>query len=1041
MKCGVLHAVQQCAKPDKLFIPLQAFFYYGGGSYYHGRGAFRTTAVQRRALPSFFASLFNAASQEGEQEVPKAAIESTPAQPSSWTPTTTTQNHSVSASFCEAGALPRPQRREVRHNQPEIRANAVNSVSAFAQSWGKQRYEFPVGRALRFLRRGQCFFDWTEGQEAIAEWLAVNGKRNMVDDDCVSGTTLGGRVEEGGSPPAMCGAEDEVEQIRKEVSQFTKYHAHHVLVEFKKLRRHLSHHHYQRQQRQRRQHQPTTEEHCDGGASQHRDALPHTTTGSSSQQQSAMPSPRSKLSTQDMEELTRILFAATVLLHLGGLFSVADTHVEPLLEVCFSVTIFLAQDAATVAQQGSGSARRGDALLNSSCTSSNRRDTHLNTEARQKRSQLTPGTLSSVSEGSDVRYAEVRVQTHKADSAPQAFVLQELGRGYLHSLHWSIVHFAAAVQRWGLLEHTRPLQSIRKTQRPYERLLQAHAALLCDLVRRCVDPVVWRELLLLKSGQRAPAAQAAWFLSADEDDYKHFFGSVADVHALTCVPARLQGRRLQLLPMLWLSLLISQLSPHPHHHHRHDPHELSLGKDGHQVAEGSGIVADGQRRAAVATGESQQVDMGSARHAFAALLPLFTKDAGYDVTVWALLHFFFVTSSSVDHGACHLGVTETAASLTETCALLARMEQSGAALELGGGDRVTGMTRAPRQTSFPALSFTPAVQHGIHAHLAHALRRFIDATAAGVPHTSATCPSLSVHARSTLSSLCHTNATRRQLTKGEALVRGYGVPPTTIRRPVQLYRALLNIPLCTLSLPPSPFTQHIRSASPAAQAPSPSLAVTADGVCVVNALLLRVLVQWRADPAAPKQPRREPAIGIPSDTARDTAKGGDAAAVISGGKNKGGALQGVAIAAQVEWERDVFSILQAANHLQQLLHATTATCFHTTGSDSAATALHAALLVPTVQAAARALAEQVGVSLFPRRLAMVKQGRCPLLHTEQLLLLSLDEALQRIIRKDVSGTETEEQLSTGDAGRASLVGTLPRCYQASFSELLACAKR
>ena len=922
---------------------LAAFRCRGNGS--DGGSVFHATALRRRASAPFFSHLFASPSWQ----TAKATREVQPAASSSVAQKAASPLETPPSSSLHGRAARRQERvfDNVRNQTRGIGARR-NCVTVPTPSRESTAYEFPVGRALRYVRQGRLFHLQTEGQEEVEEWLSLHSKQHGIcdEEEEAAEVSYSGDEEDDVQRSSASGEESYEACTWREVSMFTKYHSHHVVVEFKKLRRQLGQQHGKKR---------LAQQHDEKNDLKGR-SLPHTDrTGKSTAAAAQLSAPT--LSLCDIDALTRFLFAATLLLRLGGQYSVADTHVEPLLDVCFSVTIFLAQDAATTAR---------------------------------RRSATQPATS----------------------------LLQHRQQ---HSLHWSIVHFAAATQLWGLLEHASPLQNLHKTQRPYERLLQVHAALLCDLTRKRVDQVVWRELLALKLGRRAPAAQAAWFVASDAHAYQAFLDRTVNTRGEVRVPPRLQQRRLQLLPILWLSLLSAQLT-------RREWHLKGLEKPGAAMQTAG---RDTRETTALLPNEEAEVNWGSARHAFNALLPLFAREAGLDVTSWALMHLLFVPTMEASTGKHCKEDTRERASLTETCALLARVEQSGAAQELGSVLSLDERAAPTRHTASPFLeeasslptssSSSPFLlqvtqqqqqqQQRTCALLGRFLRCFIDeAAAADVLKKSAARAedlprSASSFSRPSVEEAGDLYKERRMAPRGTA------APLTLMRRPVQLYRALLNIPLCTICLPPRPLS-HLRTGLP--QPLSSTLPASVEGVRLANALLLRVLVQWRAETVQPTWQEQPPFATTPSRQAVK-ARPTVAAAVA---------------AARAEWEREVFCIMQAAYHLLQLLDVATAAADAEakTAEDNAASSL--GLLTPTVQAAARALSEQLGGSLLPRRLALVARGDCPLRRTEQQLLQSLDAVLRRILLGEADLVNNSGTTNAEDAA-----GTLPWSYKKAYSDL------
>ncbi|CAC9526319.1 conserved hypothetical protein [Leishmania infantum JPCM5] len=868
-------------------------------------------------------------------------------------------------------------------------------------------YAFPVGRALRYVQLGRRYHGQTEGQSTLYEWLAEMPFPPSAE---AAGPLWGN----GGADVEGCSTsktDTHGPELVAEVSSFAKYHAHHALIEFKELRRRIAEAESCAQVARVGSQRPANS----SPPNRHERAADRNAE-EPSPSSSTSPSPTSSLSPHPLPAhlaaaLTQSLFSVTVLLHVSGLFGVADTHVERLLDVCFSTSIFLAQDSAAAA-----------ALT------------------RRQR-----GNLSAPSSASEFP---------RRHGATAAFVEAPPRSRHLHSLHWAIVHFAAGVQHWGLLEHTSPLQDVGRTQRSYERLLQVHAALLCEQTRRCVDHVLWHELVLLKAGRRAEAARDAWFMGPDAAAYSVLFGAqsnsssscgnAADAGSLARrVPPRLQQRRLQLLPLLWLSLLCSQLQK------RQTP-----------TAQTPSTCA--APHSSPSPPDAEEVTWASARHAFAALLPLFSKDARLDVTAWAALHLLFLphrrarlsnakgAETKMTH-ACTISAPAAAANATlpELCALLARVEREGALLELG-----------------PALP-GPASAHAessAYFHLASFLRCWLDASTA-----RSSVPSSPGTARAELadSSGC--------IHRGDNALNTLQTPMHTAD---QLYRALLNIPLSALFLPsPKPSSgDGLCSASVLAEYAStePSLrkrlSVTAEGARLLNRLLLRVLLQWRSDRRVRRVPQRSGGASARSTSEKLPSAGGVAPiapecsssactpcteSAGSGGRREAieaaqgdrppGALpasqpglpQEMTVSAaesRRQWERELVCVLKATHHLGALITAGAADGVSRDGSSDRGTGLIRAFVAPTAQAVVRALAEQLGRSLLPWRLLLLHCEHVPLTAVELQLLGKLDATLRHVLL-----LYSPQRVRASDAAASTTptdVGSLPMTYRVSMNALM-----
>ncbi|KAG5471067.1 hypothetical protein CUR178_02374 [Leishmania enriettii] len=863
-------------------------------------------------------------------------------------------------------------------------------------------YRFPVGRALRYVELGRRYHDQTEGQADLREWLAeipflppADAMRHLSDS-----WSDGARDYDAPETPAH-GPE-----LVAEASSFAKYHAHHVLIEFKALRRRIGEAKSCAQSARGSLQRPAASlpsSHRKDGAARDTEELSASSTTSFS------PHP---LPTHLAAALTQSLFHVTVLLHVSGLFGVADTHVERLLDVCFSTSIFLAQGAAAAAA------------------------------ATRRQRGSRPGSPSSS-------------EATRQSGASPAVIGASPRSLHLHSLHWAIVHFAAGVLHWGLLEHTSPLQNLERTQRPYERLLQVHAALLCEQTRRCVDHALWHELVLLKAGRRARAARDAWFMGPDAAAYSVLFGDEASSSEpcgnatnarslVRCVPARLQQRRLQLLPLLWLSLLCAQLP-------QREPPTVQISQT---VAAPRGLPF---------RLDEAEVTWASARHAFAAILPLFSKDARWDVTAWAALHLLFLphnerlpNANGVKAGAGQACAVFTAAatanaSLAELCALLARVEHGGAMLELGV--LLPGPTGKRPESS-------------AYFHLAVFLRRWLDAaTASQATSSSRGTPHVGLAGSS------------RRTGRGVSALVPSQAP---LHTPDQLYRALRSIPLSALYLPsptlsPSdrlPYSEVFAEGAAIKPSSQPPLSVTTEGARLLNQMLLRVLLQWRSDRRVRRLRQSSDSGGVPAlSLPQKLSSAGSAEPItpncpqpahmpcpetgVTGGCGEattasqsdsppaarlevslGSPKESIISAAEsrLRWERELVCVLEAALHLGALVNAG-ANCGASRGDSSdRGAALIREFVAPTAQAAARALAEQLGGSLLPWRLLLLHCEGVSLTSAELQLLEALDATLRDVLL--MSPPQRVHASDSENKAPQTAVGALPMIYRVSMNALV-----
>lgn len=756
---------------------------------------------------------------------------------------------------------------------------ATESTSRFAEpllpTQRGSAYIFPVGRALRLVRRGIDFYRCNDGREELVDWMFHALKANVTPDE---DENLSKRHID--SHFSASAASDALLEV---ASSFAKYHCHHLLIHFKAIQRRCT------------------------------AALRHP------RREAAVPlSAASRF--EMIEQLTECVFAASVLLHIGGLYGIAQGHVERLLSICLSCTIFLSQIA---------------------------REEH---RAAAEAAHPTKPT-----------------------------VYDATARRCGHSLHWSIVHFSAGVQLWGLLHHTTSLWNWDRTRLPFERVLQTYAALLCDSTRGSVDISIWQTLLSLKAN-KDHLSGVLWFSGGNSEVAEWYQSSL---HATTSIPPRLQQRRLQLLPLFWLALL------------------LLPGDD----------PADQRYR--------------TARHALKCLLPLFTDDAGIDASAYAILQrLYFSTSvapypsstaitSAIQRGCSAEGPADLSVtagslpSLVEVAALLAQLEGSSMLDDLmttlpqwrGGALTRCQVGHFNLQTLKVTSTTTELKPQRIRRHyLALLLRRWMDARGPTARHG---CPSFVAAMRPTIKNR------------------------TVISTSTHLYRAILNIPLCILYIP-------LESQGPTAGHEQPFYGVTADGAQMAHLLLLRVLLQWRSSGEA------------------------NAVAVAALQRPLAGRPTRV-VHARSQWEREMVMVLKAAHHISNFTAALTEISTKAVlrevshygeplgqsprriqsrqkGFIGCEAGEEVRRVLPTVQMVARALAEQLGHTLLPQRLTLLREGQLDLIGTERQLLCSLDVLLRDVIYCDSGGDD--ERVEVRSSAKGSLMGCLPTKYHCAMRELL-----
>lgn len=209
------------------------------------------------------------------------------------------------------------------------------------------------------------------------------------------------------------------------------------------------------------------------------------------------PTPTGR-SPEDLQKVVDYAFQASVLLHLTALYGVSDKYVESLLDICLSCTIYLSQS--------------------------------LN-EHRHELGKDKPSLR------------------HGCGGRPRK--VDPFLKLRWSSLRWAAVHYSEGVRLWGLLTHPYPLWPMAKPRDAFGRVLQAHVGILTALHATHgsrLTRVTWGLFMAIKSGSAAQArthAVARWFGKID--------GMEGEQQVETFLHRYEQQRRLQLLPMLWLS--------------------------------------------------------------------------------------------------------------------------------------------------------------------------------------------------------------------------------------------------------------------------------------------------------------------------------------------------------------------------------------------------------------------------------------------------------------------------------------------------------
>lgn len=502
-------------------------------------------------------------------------------------------------------------------------------------------YQFPVGRALRYVHRGRRIYARRDGEEylsaLIEECFAAPvptraGKNRSttlsrsweaeVDDGGADGWGEASlEPVGGGAAPAaerawseeassLGSASDALDDQQVEAARrFAQYHCHHVLVSFKKTRAAWK---------------------AADHSKQDQAGCRSTFTASTSSATSGAPSSsfQSVRSADEIVALMRYVFEASVLLHLSGLFGVGDKYVESMLEVCFSASVMLSQAVQHMVKR-KDPGQQGDATA----TTVRRRDGG----GRHRRAHRGGG-VNGIKAAPPSPPLEQLLRPHSSSSANAVVTIQE---GW-NSLHWAVVHYCEGVRLWGLLDYGQPLFPPDRARVPFVRLVQATASLLTSFGSPALPRERWLQCAALCQSHSKARATAQWF--GEEDpvhrgaNATHTHGVVAD--AAPAVSAFMQQRRLQALPLLWLSLL----STYVHRTMTAAPPRARGASDGAAFA-------------------LPVLTWRCPRHAFLRLLPLFGGEAKGERLLWSLALVLYT------------GAGRNPASHVELAAMLSVMER------------------------------------------------------------------------------------------------------------------------------------------------------------------------------------------------------------------------------------------------------------------------------------------------------------------------------------------------------------------------------
>ncbi|CCW60400.1 unnamed protein product [Phytomonas sp. EM1] len=692
-------------------------------------------------------------------------------------------------------------------------------------------------------------------------------------------------------------------RVVEEASRFVAYHCHHVLTDFRFNRKTWFNQH-KRQQRQ---------EHPERG-----NPPPGTT----------LPGLSHSYSAAELGMLMDYAFQASVLLHLTGLYEVGEKYLEPLLDVCLSVSIFLSQ--------AHNFSRHNIA---------------------QKRNRESRGT------GYDV-------------------LLDPSLNPHWDSLRWAVVHYCEAVRLWELLDHTAPLFSVDRTREPFGRLLQAHAG----LITQTLGPQGflredWNHFMLLRAGsenQKRSMAIAQWF---GEFGYRH--GSAPNEEGGPGVSSSSpfclfsQQRRLQLLPKLWLTMLGAHIqrgetAPQLLNNHPSDNCAKLLDSlDGVRSYPDKREIRD----------PAKAVTWCAARHSLLHLLPLFSREAKADASLWALLQLFYVGSDR-----CRSGRVELAA-------LLSSLERHGMMRDF-----------VPSSSTYTVLNNSSGTNR-----VRFLLQRWLRSRSCCSP-----APSPQV-----------------DLGLSEPLI-------TTL---TGMYVAFTKLPLCVLLLTPEE-GQNIHGSKPS---PKPTVVTNStasgfDGLHFLNVLLYRILIQWRS--SGSNSTVRGAGLSMLSQRFQRFFR--DRSVVANDSGNRAVALS-KHIQIRSECCAELVFMLRAARCLHRLhqciirmQHQKTNWSWKQAGGSSdegakgGAFGMAGALLL-VIEAATRGFAMQLGEVVFPLYLAALQESvESTLSAMERDLLEALHTILTNILVRSSAKDAQEADASAIFRGRE---GDIPSTYYEGIEAL------
>ncbi|KEG13546.1 hypothetical protein DQ04_00941100 [Trypanosoma grayi] len=222
-----------------------------------------------------------------------------------------------------------------------------------------------------------------------------------------------------------------------------------------------------------------------------------------------------ELPPDDLVRVMEYTFFAAILLHLTALYATADQYCESLIDVAVSCTIFLSKGACEL----------------------------HSTNLRQHRGEQSVAVSPTPPPAAGA--AAVPPLSTKGNA---------LRDGPWDSLHWAVVHFSLGVCGWGLLDHTEALLDMERTTSPSCRMLRTFSQIIRDQLKGEIlarEDTRYLSYIATRDGSCNWLGAVPSIVCLQGDGHA---GATDENGAFHICFA--QQRRLQLLPLMWLALLL-----------------------------------------------------------------------------------------------------------------------------------------------------------------------------------------------------------------------------------------------------------------------------------------------------------------------------------------------------------------------------------------------------------------------------------------------------------------------------------------------------